>query len=158
MLRTSLRRKKVTAICRYIQKWVAHRSFKFWVFSGNLWPEINCRAALIKVSLEPVSFVSTAGKFVTNCWRTGQPSLTTLTMNRFAKNSKHGFNSWKWSKQAWNSSTSLFIVIFFYFVVLQLPLREKHAFSFWHWENDRMLLTICVYEKFQFSFGSLSSL
>ena len=75
----------------------------------------------------------------------------TLTLNGFTRNAKHGFNSWKWPNLASNSSSSLTI----YFSILpfsglQLPLREKHSFSFWHWENDIMLLTICVFEKFIF--------
>jgi len=41
-----------------------------------------------------------ADKFVTNGWRTGQPSLTTLTMNGFTRNAKHSFSSWKWSNLA----------------------------------------------------------
>jgi len=49
----------------------------------------NCRMSLTKVFLEPVSFLSTAGKFVTNGWQIGQPSLTALTMNGFTKNTEH---------------------------------------------------------------------
>ena len=95
-----------------------------------------------------------------NCWRTGQPSLTALTMNGFTRDAKHGFSSWKWSNLAWNSSSSVTIYfILFRFVVLQFPLREKYSFSyFWHGENDRMLLTICVFEKIEISCGNLSSL
>ena len=84
----------------------------FW----NLWPEINCRVALTKVFLKPVSFVSAAEKFVTKGQRTGQPSLTTLTMNGFTKNGKHCFNFWKWSNLAWNSCTTL--AIYFCFLPL----------------------------------------
>ena len=66
-------------------------------------------------------------------------------------------NGQKWSN--WNFSSSLQI----YFSILplsrlELPLRKKHSFSFWHWENERMLLTICVVKNFKFSSGSLSSL
>jgi len=50
-----------------------------------------------------------------------------------------------------------FIFVLFHSVVLQMPFREKHSFSFWHWENDRMLLTLCVFEKIWFSSGNLSS-
>jgi len=37
----------------------------FW----NLCAHNNCRVALTKVFLEPISFVSAADKFVTNGWR-----------------------------------------------------------------------------------------
>jgi len=37
-----------------------------------------------------------------------------------------------------------FIFVFFHFVILQMSLREKHSFSFRHWENDRMLLTLSI--------------
>jgi len=109
-----------------IQKCVAHRFFILCTFYWNLWPEINCRVALTKVFLEPVSFVSTTDKFVTNGWRTGQPSLTTLKMNGFTRNAKHGFNSWKWSNLAWSSSNTvtIFFCKFFQFMVLQMPLQK----------------------------------
>jgi len=56
---------------------------------------------------------------------------TTFTLNGFTRNAKRGFNSWKCSNLPWNSSNSLKI----YFSVLplcglQLPLCEKHSFSF----------------------------
>ena len=59
------------------------------------------------------------------------PVPTTLTLNGFTRNVKHGFNSSKCSNLAWNSSNSLKM----YFNILplcglQLPLREKHSFSF----------------------------
>jgi len=52
------------------------------------------------------------------------------------KECKAWFDSWKCSNLAWNFSSSLTI----YFSILplcslQLPFREKHSFSFWHWEN-----------------------
>ena len=61
----------------------------------------------------------------------------TLTMNGFKRNAKYGFNSWKWSNLAWDSSSSLTI----YFSILslcglQLPLRETPWFSFRHWETN----------------------
>jgi len=34
-----------------------------------------------------------------------------LTLNRFTRNAKHGFNSWKWSNLAWNFSNSLFSIL-----------------------------------------------
>jgi len=104
-------REKKSQMSWCIQKLVVHRSFKLWVF-WNLWPEISCRVALSKVFLEPVSFISTADKFVTNRWRTGQPSLTTLTMNGFTRMAKHGFDSWKWSNLAWSSSGSAVTIYF----------------------------------------------
>jgi len=83
----------------------------------------------------------------------------TLTLNGFVRNSKRGLNSWKWSNLARNLSRSLTIYLsIFPLRCLQLPLCKKHSFSFWHWENDRMLLTTCVFEKFKFSPGNLNSL
>jgi len=75
----------------------------------------------------------------------------TLTLNGFTRNAKHGFNFWKWSNLAWNSSSS-FTIDFSILPLcgLQLPLRETHWFSFRHWENNRMRLTY-VFEIFQFS-------
>ena len=77
------------------------------------------------------------------------PITDTLTLNGFTRNAKHGFNSWKWSNLAWNSSSSTalqFILLFFHFVVLQLLLQKTHWFSFRHRENDRMLLTMCLWK------------
>jgi len=55
----------------------------------------------------------------------------TSTLNGFARNAKHGFDSWKWSNLAWNFSSGFEI----YFSILslrrlQLPLCKKHSFSF----------------------------
>ena len=82
-----------------------------------------------------------------------------LTLNGFTRNAKHGLHFWKWSNLAWKFSSGLTI----YFSILplcglQLPLREKHPFSFWHGENERMLSKICVFKNFLFSSGNLSSL
>jgi len=46
-----------------------------------------------------------------------------------------------------------FILVFFLVcgLLLQLLLRETPWFSFQHWETDRILLTMCVFEKFNFS-------
>jgi len=67
----------------------------------------------------------------------------TLTLNRFTRNEKHGFNSWKWSNLAWSSSSSLTI----YFNIISIC-GLQYSFGIWHWENGRMLLTIPVFEKF----------
>jgi len=94
----------------------------FW----NLWPEINYRVALTKVFLEPVSFISTADKFVTSGWQTGQPSLTTLTMNGSTSNAKHGLTLG--NGQIWLGAPPVvlqLIFVFFHCVVLQFPLREN---------------------------------
>jgi len=64
---------------------------------------------------------------VTNGWQTEQPSSpTTLTLNGFTSNAKHGFNFSKWSNMAWNS----FSIQAIKFCILprgdlQLPHREK---------------------------------
>jgi len=99
-----------------MQKLVVHRSFKLWAVFWNLWPEISYRVALTKVFLKPDSFISTADKFATNRWRTGQPSPTTLMMNGFTRNAQHIFNSWKWSNLAWSSSN----IVTIYFCILPL--------------------------------------
>ena len=44
-----------------------------------------------------------------------------------------------------------FILVILPLCGLQLPLREKPWFSFRHWETDRLLLTMCVFEKLYFS-------
>jgi len=68
-------------------------------------------------------------------------AITDYNTELIYKDCKAWFNSWKWPNLDWNSSSSLAI----YFSILplcglQLPLRQKHSFSFWHWEYDRMLL------------------
>jgi len=73
----------------------------------------------------------------------------TSTLNGSARSAKHIYNTWKWSNLAWNSCSSLTM----YFCILplcglQLPLREIHSLSFWHWEIERMLSTICVFKQF----------
>ena len=63
--------------------------------------------------------------------------------------------------QIWLGTFSSSLEICFSFLSLcrlQLPLRKIHSFSFWHWENKRMLSTTCVFQKFQFSSGALSRL
>jgi len=86
--------------------------------------------------------------FAADGCRTGQPSPTTL--NRFRRNANHGFCSCKWLNLAWNSCSSL--PMYFYIFLLcgvQLPLREKDLFSFWHWEmtecfdNLSFRFTVC---------------
>jgi len=44
-----------------------------------------------RCSCVSVSFISTTNKFVTNGWRTGQPSPTTLTLNGFTRNARMVF-------------------------------------------------------------------
>ena len=47
IVRTSLQRKKFTAVLCYTQKWVIHRYFEFWVFAfRNLSPKIKCSVVL----------------------------------------------------------------------------------------------------------------
>ena len=142
----------------YTQKWVMHWYFKFWVFTfWNLSLEIKCTVALTEVylwprfSCIPVSFLFYSRQ-VCNKRLVNWTAITdTLTVNRFTRNAEHDFNSWKWSHLAWNSSSSFTIYFgIFPLCALQMPLRETHWFSFRHWENDRMLLTICVFENFNF--------
>jgi len=149
----------------YTQKWIIHWYFKFWVYIyRNLSPEIKCGVALTKVFLSQIFLHF--GQFyfysrqVCNKRLANWTAITdTLTSNGFTRNAKHGLNSWKWSNLAWNFSSTLTV----YFSILplcglQLPLHEKHSFSFWHWENERTLSTICVFKKFSFSSGNLSGL
>jgi len=95
ILRTSLQRNKSQQYVVLCTEMSCTMVFQILGIFWNLWPEINCRVALTKVFSESVSCVSAADKFVTKGWRTGQPSLTALTMDEFTKNAKHGFNSWK---------------------------------------------------------------
>ena len=147
----------------YAQKWVIHWCFKFWVFTfWNLSQKTKCRVTLanffwprfacILVSLFFFYSRQVCNKRLAN----GTAVTDTLTLNRFTRNTKHGFNSRKWSNLAWNCSSILTI----YFGILplcglQMLLRETHWFPFRHWKNDIMLLTICVFEKFYFSFGKI---
>ena len=130
-----------------------HWYFKFCVFTfWNLSPKIKCRVALTKVFLTQIFLL--LGQFCVYSRQVCNKRLTnwtanadTLTLNGFTRNSKPGFNSWKWSNLAWNSSSS----ITNYFSILPLcglplPLRETHGFSFRRWENDRMLLTMCLWK------------
>jgi len=144
------RDQKVTAIrC-------VHWSFKFWVFSGACRQKLTVKWQWLKFFLEPVSFVCTVDKFMTNGWQTGQPSLATLTMNGFTRNAKHGFNSWKWSNLAWSSSSRLTI----YFCILPLcgPViasSQKNVCSL----SDIPKLTECIWQhvsfkKFNFLLGA----
>ena len=88
------------------------------------------------------------GHIPSGTW-TGQPSPTTLTLTGFTRNAKYAVYSCKWSNLVWSSSSSL--AIYFYVLPLcglQLPLRKKPSLSFWHWENDRIFLTKCLFENF----------
>jgi len=154
ILRTSLQRKKINSnmLC-YTQKWFLHWYFKFGVFTfWNLSPKIKCWVALAKVFLSQIFLNFGLSYFYNKVCNKRLANWTaindTLTLNGFTRNTKHGFNSWKWLNLAWTSSCSPTICFsMFQLCGLQLPLRKKHSFSFWHWENDRMLLTICVFEK-----------
>ena len=125
----------------FTQKWVTHWYFQFLVFTfWNLSPEI-------KLFLHFGQFYF-FNRQVCNKWFI----TDTLTLNGFTRNAKHVFNFWKWSNLACNSSSSLTI----YFSILPLcglqwPLRETPLFSFRHWETDRILLTMCVFENWYFS-------
>ena len=102
----------------YIQKWVLHWSFKFWVFSGTCRQKLIVEWHWLKFFLgQSVSFLQQTSLWQTVSYLdTGPPSLTTLTMNGFTRNAKHGFNSWKWSILAWKSFSRLTI----YFCILPL--------------------------------------
>ena len=77
----------------------------------------------------------------------------TLTLNGFTRNAKHGLTLG--NGQIWKISGSLTIYFSILpFCGLQLPPREKHSFSFWHWENERMLSTIRVLKNFNFLLGT----
>ena len=99
----------------YTQKWVIHWHFNFWVFTfWNLWPNITCRVALTKVFLTQIFLHFGQSYFYSrqDCNKrlaNWTAINNTLTLNGFTRNTKHGFNSWKWSNLAWNSSSSLTI-------------------------------------------------
>jgi len=157
ILRTSLQRNKIrSSICGTVHR---NELYTALLYSGYLLPGTCCRKSTVKwhwlkffrarFFCISARLISAAVKCVTNGRWTGQPSPNTVTLNGFPRNAKHGFNSWKCSDLAWNSSSRLKI----YFSILplcglQLPLPEKHSFSFWHWKNDGMLLTIRVFENF----------
>ena len=114
---------------RYTQKWVKHWYFKFWVFTfWNLSPKIKCTVALTKVFF--IQIFLHFGQFyfcsrqVCSKWLTNWTAIDIITLNGFTRNAKHGFDSWKSSNLAWNSSSSLTL-----YRGLQLSLREKHSFS-----------------------------
>ena len=156
ILRISLQRKKIHSnmLC-YAQKWVIHSYFKFWVFTfWILSPEIKCRVALTKVFLTQIFLLfgqfyvysrRVCNKRLAN-WR---PITDTLTLNGFARMQSMVLTIG--NGQIWLGTPPVvlqFIITIIPVCGLQLPLRESHWFSFQHWENDRMLLTICVFEKF----------
>jgi len=142
----------------YMQKWVIHWYFKFWVFTlWNLSPEIKCRVALTQVCFEPDFFAFRSVLLLqqTSLLQTVSELDRYINIEWIYKECKAWFNSWKWSNLTWNFSNSLTI----YFNILplcglQLPLREKHYFSFWHWENERKLSTMCVLSIFNFLLGT----
>jgi len=149
------RETKLVAICRAVYRNELYTGLLYsgYLLFGTSWQKLTVewhwlhffRARFFSIS---ASLISAAVKCVTNGWWTGQPSPTTLTLNGFTRNAKLQ-SSWKCSNLAWNFSSSLKI----YFSIhplcgLQLPLYEKHSFSFWHWKNDGMLLTISASEKF----------
>jgi len=116
----------------YTQKWVMHWYFKFWVFTcWNLSPEIKCRVALTKVFLSQIllhfgQFYFYRRQVCNNRWANWTAITDTLTLNGFARNAKHGFNSWKWSSLALNISNSLTIYLnILPLCGLQLPLHEN---------------------------------
>jgi len=118
----------------YMQKWVIHWYFKFWVFTlWNLSPEIKCRVALTQVCFEPDFFAFRSVLLLqqTSLLQTVSELDRYINIEWIYKECKAWFNSWKWSNLTWNFSNSLTI----YFNILplcglQLPLREKHYFSF----------------------------
>jgi len=132
----------------FAQKWVTHWYFKFWVFTfRNLSPKIKCFFTQIFLHFGQFYFYSrqVCQKRLAN-WTAIND---TLTLNRFTRNTRHGFNSWKWSNLAWNSCSSLTINFSNpQLCGLQLPLCETPWFSFRWRETDRMFLTMCVFEKF----------
>jgi len=78
----------------------------------------------------------------------------TLILNEFTRNAKHGLTLG--NGQIWNFSSSLTIYFgILPFCGLQLPPCEKHSFSFWHWEDERMLSTICVFKEILIFFWEL---
>ena len=99
------------------QQWVIRWSFKFWVFTFlNLPPKIKCWVALTKVFFNQIFLHfgqfylysrNVCNKRLANCTAV----TDTLALNGFTRNAKHGFDSWKWSNLARNSSSSLTIYL-----------------------------------------------
>ena len=118
-------------MCCAIYRNESYWYFKFCIFSfWNLSLKIKCRVALTVDFFDP-DFLAFPSVFffsrqVCNKRLANWTAITdTLTLHGFTRNAKHGFNSWKWSHLAWNSSSSLTI----YFSILplcglQMPLRE----------------------------------
>jgi len=149
ILRTSLQRKKFTAICCALHKNELHTSIlnSGYLLSGTCRQKLSVFFTQIFLHFGQFYFYS---RQVCHKRLANWAAITdTLTLNGFTRNARHGFNSWKWSNLAWNSCSSLTI----YFSIpqlcgLQLPLCETPWFSFRHWETDRMFLTMRAFEKF----------
>jgi len=60
-----------------------------------------------------------------------------------------------WIFTLWNLSPE--ISVEWHWIKFVLTLREKQSFSFWHWENERKLLTMCVLKNFYFLLGAKTS-
>jgi len=148
ILRTSLQKKEFTAICCALHRNELHTGIlnSGYLLSRTCRQKLSVFSTQIFLHFDQFYFYS---RQVCNKRLANWAAITdTLTLNGFTRNAKHGFNSWKWSNLAWNSSSSLTI----YFSILslcglQLPLRETPWFSFRHWETDRKFLTMFVFEK-----------
>jgi len=102
--------------------------FIFW----NLWPQINCRMALTKVFLEPVSFRFYSTQVCDRRLANWIAITDYINDEWIYKERKAWFNSCKWSNLAWSSSSCAPI----YFCIL--PLRGIHfvlILTLGQWQN-----------------------
>jgi len=109
-----------------------------WVFTSGTYRQnytaehYGLKFVRARSSCISVSFSSTVDKFDIR-WRTGQPSPTTFNVELIHKQFKSEFTFLQMVKPGWNSSSRLLM----YFCILpvrglQLPLRDKQLFPFWH--------------------------
>jgi len=172
ILRTSLQRKHHSNMLCYTQKWVIfiHWCFKFWVFTFlSLSPEIKCRVALTKVfSFFFSQIFLHFGQFylysrhVCNKRLANWTAITdTLTLNGFARNAKHGFDSCKWSTlgngQIWLGTSPVVLNLFYYSYTLSSAIASSQKtfvliLTLGKWKNafDDMYLS----EIFNFLLGA----
>ena len=160
ILRTLSQRKKITAIC-----WPTHGNGLYtgilnsgYLLFGTCRQKLSVQWQWLKFCLSKIFLHF--GQFyfyrrqVCNKRLAIWTAITeTLTLNGFTRNAKHGLTLG--NSQIWNFSCSLTVYFgILPFCDLQLPPREKHSFSFWHWENERMLSTICVLKNFNYLLGT----
>ena len=97
----------------YAQKWVIHWYFKFWVFT--FWtcrPNLSVEWHWLQIFLSQIflhfgQFYLYSRQACSKWLASWTAIIDTLTLNGFAMNAMHGFDSWKWPNLTWNFSSSL---------------------------------------------------